>query len=112
VPVEAARTIAVNILVIGEIVYLFNCRHLTDTALTREGFLGNRYVLLAAGLLVLLQLGFTYLPFMHRLFGTAALDLAAWWRVGAFGVVLFLVVEMEKLLLRRNHVLEPRRSPA
>jgi magnesium-transporting ATPase (P-type) len=111
VPVEVARTIAVNSLVMGEIVYLFNCRHLTDTALTREGFLGNPYALLAVGLLTLMQIGFTYLPVMQALFGTAALDAPAWWRIAAFGAALFFVVELEKALLRRNHALEPVRAP-
>ena len=91
-------------LVMGEIVYLFNCRHLSESALTREGFLGNRYALLAV--LVLMQLGFTYAPTMQALFGTAALDVEAWWRIGIFGVALFAIVEFEKSLLRRasaNH---------
>jgi len=69
-------------------------------------------VLLAAGLLVLMQMGFTYLPLMQRLFGTAALDAPAWWRIAAFGAALFFVVELEKALLRRNHFLESARSPA
>ncbi len=59
-PLEAARAVAVNTIVMGEIVYLFNCRHLAESALTREGFLGNRSALAAIGLLVLMQLGFTY----------------------------------------------------
>jgi len=99
-PLEAARTVAVNTLVMGEIVYLFNCRHLAETALTREGFVGNRYALLAVGLLVLMQLGFTYAPVMQALFGTAALDTAAWGRIALFGAALFAIVEIEKRLLR------------
>lgn len=91
----------------GEVVYLFNCRHLADTALSREGFLGNRIVLLAVALLVVVQIGFTYLPVMQRLFGTAALDAPAWWRIAAFGAALYFVVELEKALLRRNHFPEP-----
>ncbi|MBI1942796.1 MAG: cation-transporting P-type ATPase [Betaproteobacteria bacterium] len=99
-PLEAARTIAVNTLVMGEIAYLFNCRHLADTALTREGFLGNRTALLAIALLALMQLGFTYAPPMQRLFGTAALDAEAWGRIALFGAALFAIVETEKRLLR------------
>ena len=105
VPLEIARTIAVNTIVMGEIVYLFNCRHLMRATLNREGLLGNRYALLAVSLLALVQLGFTYLPLMQRLFGSAPLDAPAWWRVAAFGGALFVIVELEKKVLRRNHPL-------
>lgn len=99
---EAARTAAVNALVMGEIVYLFNCRHVRASSLTRETFFGNRYVLLAVALLVVFQLLFTYLPAMQVLFGTAALDFPAWWRIVSFGAALILAVEYEKSLFRRT----------
>ncbi len=98
---EVARTVAVNVLVVGEIAYLFNCRHLRGPVLHAEGLLGNRFVLLAVGVLVVFQLLFTYVPTMQTLFGTAALDAAAWARVVAFGAVLMLVVEAEKAAIRR-----------
>ena len=101
-PIEVARTVAVNTLVTCEIVYLFSCRHLAETALTREAFFGNRYALLAVGVLVLMQLGFTYAPVMQALFGTAALDSGAWGRIAVFGVALFAIVEIEKRLLREG----------
>jgi hypothetical protein len=53
------------------------------------------------GFLVLLQAAFTYLPSMQALFGTAPLDTAGWAAVAAFGVTLFLLVEAEKLVVRR-----------
>lgn len=99
--IEAARTAAVNVLVMGEIAYLFNCRHLRGSVLHREGLLGNPLVLLAVGVLVVFQLLFTYLPVMQTLFGTAALDAAAWLRIGVFGLALLLVVEAEKAVMRR-----------
>ena len=98
---ELARTAAVNVLVMSEVAYLFNCRHLTASVLSREGMLGNRYVLLAIGLLLGLQLLFTYLPVMQSLFGTAALDAAAWSRIVAFAGAVFVFMELEKAVLRR-----------
>ena len=99
--IEAARTAAVNVLVIGEIAYLFNCRHLQSSVLHREGLLGNPLVLLAVGILVVLQLLLTYLPVMQTLFGTADLDAAAWLRIGVFGLALLLIVEAEKAVMRQ-----------
>ena len=97
---EAARTAAVNAVLIGEVFYLFNVRSFRDSILNREGFFGNRYVLLAIALLLLSQACFTYLPLAQTLFGTAAIDADAWLRIFAFGGLLLLVVEAEKALLR------------
>ena len=40
-------------------------------------------------------------PFLQRIFGTAPISAVDWGRAGMFGVVLFLVVGIEKSLLRR-----------
>ncbi|MDO8894841.1 cation-transporting P-type ATPase, partial [Nitrosomonas sp.] len=71
--IELARTVVVNVLVMCGIVYLFNCRYLMASVCSRRGLLDNHYVLLAVGLLLILQLLFTYLPVMQQLFGTTAL---------------------------------------
>lgn len=102
--VELGRTVVVNVLVMCEIVYLFNCRYLVAPVCSRQGLLGNRYILLAVGLLLILQLLFTYLPVMQQLFGTTALDAAAWGRIVAFSLFLFLAIECEKYWLRRRGV--------
>ena len=65
---EAARTVAVNTLVAGEIVYLFNCRRITEKSWTRDGLFGSRPVLIAIALVIGFQLLFTYLPVMQILF--------------------------------------------
>jgi magnesium-transporting ATPase (P-type) len=98
---EVARTATVNLLMLGEVFYLFNCRRLTNPVLSWEGFTGNRYVLLAIAVLLALQLAFTYVPLMQTLFHTAALDLAAWGRILLFGVLVLLLVEAEKAVMRR-----------
>lgn len=102
VSLEVARTIAVNSLVIGEIVYLFNVRRFSAPALSWDGLFGNRHVLLAVSVLLTLQMAFTYVPTMQFLFGTAGLDGAAWLRVAGFGLIVFVLVEIEKWLLHRG----------
>lgn len=103
-PIEVCRTVAVNALVMGEIWYLFNCRYLLASALSYKGLMGNIYVLFAIVLLIMIQLLFTYNPLMQHLFGTAAIDAAAWYKIVALGVMLFLVVEIEKYWIRRYYV--------
>lgn len=100
ISLESCRTIAVNALVMGEMGYLFNCRYLLAPTLSCQGFFGNRYVLFAIGILVILQLLFTYHPWMQQWFGTADIDLMAWVKIIAMGIVLFFIIEFEKWLMR------------
>ncbi|MEQ1778212.1 MAG: cation-transporting P-type ATPase, partial [Nitrosomonas sp.] len=72
--IELSRTVVVNMLVMGQIVYLFNCRYLSASVMSRTGLLGNRLILISVGVLLILQLAFTYLPLMQQLFGTTELD--------------------------------------
>ncbi len=98
---EEARTATVNLVLIGELFYLFNCRRLTAPVLSWDGLVGNPYVLLTALILIGLQVPFTYLSVMQAGFHTADLDLAAWGRILVAGVGLLLIVELEKALMRR-----------
>ncbi len=98
--IEHARTVAVNTLVVFEIFYLFNARYITASVLNRAGLLGNRYILLAVGLLILFQLGFTYLTPMQALFGTAAIDAYTWMLIVIVGFSVLVLVELEKAILR------------
>lgn len=99
---EFARTAAVNTLVMGQIVYLFNCRRLKGSVLSREGLLGNAIALKATAVLIALQLAMTHLPFKQALFGTDHLDAETWLRVILAGVLVLFAVEAEKLFWRRK----------
>ena len=98
---EAARTVAVNALMVGEAFYLFNVRAFHGSVLNREGVFGNRYVLGVIAVMLVCQLALTYLPFFQHFFQTAPIGLDAWLRILLFGVILLLVVEAEKALMRR-----------
>ena len=109
---EVARTAAVNALLIGELFYLFNVRSFTEPVLNREGITGNPYVLGAIALLLLAQVLFTYVPAMQLLFGTAALDAITWLRIIGFGIIVLVVVEIEKLVVRRARLVAEARTTA
>jgi magnesium-transporting ATPase (P-type) len=99
--IEAARTAAVNMLVAGELVYLFNVRHFTDHAFERDTLSGNRVAFWASLILIGLQLALTYAQPMQRLFKTAAPTESSWLLILALSAAVFLAVEAEKWLLRR-----------
>jgi magnesium-transporting ATPase (P-type) len=101
---DVARTAVVNMLVLGEIVYLFNVRHFTASAFTRETLLGNRAALWSCTVIVVLQALFTFAPPAQALFGTAPPDAATWLLIAALAGGIFLAVEAEKWLLRRRGV--------
>ncbi|MFP4154830.1 MAG: cation-transporting P-type ATPase [Halothiobacillaceae bacterium] len=97
---EVARTVAVNTLIFGEIFYLFNCRYLRNPVFSRAGLFGNRYVLMAIGVMLVLQMLFTYAPFMNVWFRTAPIPLEAWAAILVFGLAVFVAVEIEKRFFR------------
>jgi magnesium-transporting ATPase (P-type) len=107
---DAARTVAVNTLVAGEIVYLFNCRQIIERSWTRNGLFGIRPVLIAVALVMGFQLLFTYLPMMQMLFHTTPIDLGAWSRIILFALSLFVLVELEKTATRRYRSFASRRA--
>ncbi|WP_337186277.1 HAD-IC family P-type ATPase [Phenylobacterium sp.] len=98
---ETARTMVVNMFVVGEIFYLFNVRYLRSGSLSWRGALGTPAVNLAIVVLVAAQLLFTYAPFMQAIFDTRPLSLADGALIIAVGVGLMLLLEVEKAAMRR-----------
>lgn len=101
---EVARTAAVNMLVMGELVYLFNVRHFTNSAFSWGTLFDNKIALWMSLLLVGFQLLLTYASPMQQIFQTAALDMLSWTMIFGLGLLKFLAVELEKAVLRRNNV--------
>jgi magnesium-transporting ATPase (P-type) len=97
---EEARTVAVNTLVVMEIFYLFSVRFLNATSLSLTAMLGTRPVLIAIGAVTLLQLGFTYLPFMEAFFDTRPVGLVQGLLILAVGPLLLILLEAEKHVVR------------
>jgi magnesium-transporting ATPase (P-type) len=98
---ETARTLVVNALVVLQVFYLFNVRYLHMTSFTLRGALGTPAVLWALGAIVAAQLAFTYAPIMQYWFATRPVALLDGALVLACGAAFMLLLEGEKLLLRR-----------
>lgn len=104
---ETARTLVVNTIVVLEIFYLFNVRYLNMTSLTWRGALGTPAVLAALVGVIAAQLAFTYLPVMQEIFQTRPVSLADGAMVIAAGVLFMIILEAEKVILRRSGTLGP-----
>lgn len=100
--VETARTMAVNAVVVAEMFYLFNSRFILQSVASPAGLLGNRYVLLAVAACIPLQLAFTHLPVMQAIFGSADLSPLEWGKVLLAGLLVFVVAESEKWVVRQT----------
>ena len=74
----------------------------SNSSLSFGAHKGNPYLWYGIGAVVVLQLLFTYAPPFHAIFGNDSLPLWAWPWLIAGGVVFFLAVELEKLVIRSN----------
>ena len=99
---QLARTVAVNMITIGQVFYLLNSRYLLDSSLSFKAHLGNKYLPLGIGAVIILQLLFTYAPPLQVLFDNEAIPLWVWPRLFLGGLVFFLVVEAEKMIIRSS----------
>ena len=94
-----ASAVAVNTLVSGQIFYLLNCRAMRGSSI-RLSILDNRAVPLSIGILLVLQALFTFAPWFQRAFGTAAPEPWMWLWIVLAGMVIFLLVELEKAFFK------------
>jgi magnesium-transporting ATPase (P-type) len=99
--IDTARTMVVNMLIVGEIFYLFNVRFLHMRSLTLRGAMGTPVVLAAIVAVVIAQLLFTYAPFMHDIFDSRPLSLTDGLMIIGLGAAMFAVLELEKLAAHR-----------
>ena len=97
-----ARTIAVNIFVFGELLYLFNCRSL-KYSMFKIGVFSNPLLWVGVLSMILLQILFTYAPVMNRVFHTKPIDILDWIWVLLTGIIIYTTVGLDKSLRNRKY---------
>ena len=102
-----ARTAAVNALVIGRVFYLLISRFKMSSSLSPMAHLGNRYLPMGIGAVIVLQLLYTYAPPLQSVFETEALPFGVWPWLLLGGLIFFLVVEIEKAIIRATRSRQP-----
>jgi cation-transporting ATPase F len=98
---DVARTAVVNLVVVCQIFYLFNCRSLTKPAWS-VGLTRNRWTVGGTILMIGLQLLFSQLKFMNNVFHTAPLPSHVAGLVLALGLATFGCMEIEKYFWSRK----------
>ena len=84
-----------------EVFYLFSVRYLRAPSFKLDQLFNSRAVLVAVSVVVTLQLFFTYVPFMERFFDTRPVDFVHGVEIIALAMALFMILELEKLVLRK-----------
>ncbi len=92
-----ASTMTVNIILFGKIFYLFNIRN--SYPVISKHFFENKMSFVIIGILLLLQVAFTYVPFMQDIFHTRSINFFYGWVVPAIaGFIVLIVTEIVKLI--------------
>jgi Ca2+-transporting ATPase len=104
-----ARTVVVNAIIMVQAFYLLNCRSLTRSIFTL-GIFSNFWVIFGIGLIIAIQLLFTYVPIMNELFHSAPITGESWLRIAAVGAIAFVAVELEKWIRFRRRTISTRRD--
>ncbi len=100
-PIQLARTMALNTLVVMEIFHLFFIRNIYGTSLTWKAARGTKVVWLTVAIITLAQFLITYAPPLQGLFDTQSIALLDGFLIVGVGVAVFAVVETEKQLRLR-----------
>ena len=108
---EASRTLVVNTFCALEVGYLFSVRYLHGSSFTLRGLRGTPAVLYAVLGVVVLQLAFTYTPWMQALFDSRSVSLPDLLFAISMGALLMVVLEIEKTVLRRLDWFDELRAP-
>lgn len=91
-----ASTMVVNIIVISKIFYLFNVR--THALAFSKEFFTNKKAFLIIGVMILLQLILTYVPFFQEFFYTEGLTIVEWLIAIGVGVIVLIIAEIDKII--------------
>lgn len=97
---DAARTMALNTIVLFEVFYLFNSKSLHEYVFKQ--ILSNRFMLLGVSTVLLLQVLITYHPAMNSLLHTAPLSPLQWLKILLVSSSVFFTVEFLKYLRKRE----------
>lgn len=100
----AGSTTALQVVIFGKIFYLFNLRN--SHPVISKYFFQNKMAFLIIGILLVLQCGIIYLPFMNEIFHTTPVGFVDGWLVPALaGLAVLIVTEIVKfshIALTRN----------
>lgn len=100
IALSRSQTIAVTFVIVFQVFYMIICRSLKDSVF-KIGFFSNRKVFVGIAIIVVLHSLFIYTPFMQKVFGSTALDLRDLMVAIGVGFLIFPIIGLEKLIVRK-----------
>jgi magnesium-transporting ATPase (P-type) len=100
-PIELARTMAMNTLVVMEIFHLLFIRNMDAKSLAWKAVRGTKAVWIAVLIVAIGQLAITYVPPLQVIFQTQSVGLLDGLLMVMIGVALFVIIEIEKQIRLR-----------
>jgi Ca2+-transporting ATPase len=97
---DQARTVAFTVMVVAQLVHVFNCRS-ERLSLFQLGVGTNRALVWAFLLSLVVQVAVLTIPVVAPIFKVASLPIEDWVLMGAMGILPFVMMESIKLLRRR-----------
>jgi magnesium-transporting ATPase (P-type) len=99
VDMTRAQTMILNTIVLFEIFYVFGSKSIYESVIGR--IFSNRIMLGGVGIVLILQLMITYIPFLNGVMRTSPLAIIDWLVIVLISSSVFFMIEAEKFLLRR-----------
>lgn len=94
------NTLTLHALVFAQLFHMFNVRNERNFAFN-EDFFKNKAAFVVSGILIAIQLLVTYVPFLYQALGLVPIELGYWIFPILIGVLVFVVVEIEKVITKR-----------
>src|SRR5690606_13323268 len=90
------QTLAVTTVILFQVFYVMNCRSLSGSVFS-IGFFSNPWVFVGVGVIVLLQLGFIFLPPLNVIFSSSPIGLREIALAALVGSSIIPVISLEKM---------------
>ncbi|MHB1346540.1 MAG: cation-translocating P-type ATPase [Candidatus Humimicrobiaceae bacterium] len=100
---EVFQTAVFTTLVLSQLLHAYNFRF-NSTGIFRKGLFANKFLNLSFVASMILQTGIIYLPFLQRVFKTAALNLTQWGVVIICSIIPILIISLINMAISRNKV--------
>ena len=93
-----ATTVVVNAIIIMEIFAMFCMR--SEMSIFKTKIWTNKMMLFGTITMIVVQIGYTYLPFMQRWFGSRGMHIFDWMIIIGACLIMIIAIEGEKAIYR------------
>ncbi|WP_440897744.1 cation-transporting P-type ATPase [Amphibacillus sp. Q70] len=94
------NTVTLQAIVFSQLFHMFNVRNERRFAFNKD-FFTNKVAFIVSGILIVVQLAITYIPFFHSVLGLSPIGAQYWLFPILLGIAVFIIVECEKYITNK-----------